>query len=65
MTDMKDKEIKGVHVIDVDEIIQKILLACGDCSVKEKVTLLFKTIDFLFENNPELIPAFTGEASNR
>lgn len=46
-----DKEIEGV----VFQVIQ----ACGVRPLKEKVSLLYLTIDYIFAHNKELVPLFS------
>lgn len=41
---------------EIEDTISQIILACGKSTLKEKVTLLYLAIDFIFEHNKELIP---------
>ena len=48
---------------EMEDRLGQIILACGNCSVKEKVSLLYLSIEFIFEHNKELIPVLCDEAS--
>lgn len=45
----------------MEETIHQIILACGQISLKEKVRMLYRTIDYIFIHNPELIPVFCDQ----
>lgn len=55
-------EIEEMNKIEVDremeDTFHQIILACGVRPLKEKVSILYLTIDYIFENNKELIPLF-------
>jgi len=48
---------------EIEDTIGQIILACGSRPLKEKVTLLYLAIDFIFEHNKELIPLFCDEVT--
>ena len=48
---------------EFEDRIHQIILACGPLSLKEKVSMLYLSIDYIFEHNPELMPLFTDEIS--
>lgn len=59
------KEIDKMNMIalnrEIEDTIHQIILACGVRSLKEKVTLLYLTIDYIFDHNPCLKPSLTDE----
>lgn len=48
---------------ETEDTIHQIILACGIRPLKEKVNLLFLTVDYIFFHNKELMPLFTDEVS--
>ena len=58
MTDELEKMSQMAFDREVEDTIHQIILACGVRPLKEKVTLLYLTIDYIFEHNKELIPVF-------
>lgn len=44
---------------EIEDTIHQIILACGTRPFKEKVTMLYLTIDYIFEQNKHLIPLFS------
>jgi hypothetical protein len=43
---------------EMEDTIHQIILACGIRPLKEKVSLLYLTIDYIFSHNKDLIPSF-------
>lgn len=48
---------------EIEDVIHQIILACGVRPLKEKVSLLYMTIDYIFTHNKELLPLFTEEVT--
>ncbi len=48
---------------EMEDTFGQIILACGLRPLKEKVTLLLLTIDYIFEHNKELIPSFCDKVT--
>jgi hypothetical protein len=46
---------------EIEDTIHQIILACGIRPLKEKVSLLYLSIDYIFEHNKELMPLFCDE----
>jgi len=44
---------------EIEDTIHQIILACGVRPLKEKISLLFLSIDYIYAHNNELIPLFT------
>jgi hypothetical protein len=63
MTEDTDKMDQIMFERETEDAIAQIILACGKRQLKEKVTLLYLTIDYIFEHNKELIPYFCDEKS--
>ncbi len=63
MTETKDDKKTLSQEREIEDTIHQIILACGIRPLKEKVTLLYLTIDYIFEHNKELIPAFCDEVT--
>ena len=43
---------------EIEDTIHQIILACGVRPLKEKVTFLHLTIDYIYAHNKELEPSF-------
>ena len=43
---------------EIEDTIHGIILACGTRPLKEKVTLLYLTINYIYAHNKELEPSF-------
>jgi hypothetical protein len=67
MTDEYEDELERMNQIafdrEMEDTFHQIILACGVRPLKEKVSILYLTIDYIFANNKELIPLFTDEVS--
>lgn len=61
MTETKDDKRSLSEKREEEDLFHQIILACGVRPLKEKVTILYLTIDYIFEHNKELIPAFCDE----
>lgn len=61
MTEEIDKMNDIAFNREMEDTMCKIILACGVRPLKEKVTLLYLTIDYIFQNNKELVPEFDDE----
>lgn len=61
MNDQIEKMNEIILTREVEDTIGQIILACGIRPLKEKVTLLYLTIDYIFEHNVELRPVFCDE----
>jgi len=48
---------------EIEDRFNQIILACGVCSLQEKVSILIDTINYIFEHNKELIPVFCDEVT--
>jgi hypothetical protein len=48
---------------EIEDVIHQIILACGVRQLKEKVSLLYMTIDYIFTHNKKLLPLFTEEVT--
>lgn len=57
------EEIERMSILalerEIEDQIHQIILACGTRPLKEKVTLLYLTIDYIFEHNKEMMPLFS------
>lgn len=40
---------------EIEDTIHQVILACGERPLKEKVTMLYLTVDYIFQHNRELI----------
>lgn len=63
MTDEIEEMNKIVVDQEMEDTFHQIILACGIRPLKEKVSILYLTIDYIFANNKELIPAFCDEVT--
>lgn len=63
MTETNDNKGSLSQDREMEDTIHQIILACGIRPLKEKVSLLYLTIDYIFENNKELIPSFCDEVT--
>lgn len=61
MTDKKDKMDQINYDREMEDIFHEIIKACGVRPLKEKVSLLYLTIDYIFANNKELVPHFNDK----
>lgn len=61
MTETNDDKKKLSEDREIEDTIHQIILACGVRPLKEKVSLLYLAIDYIFEHNKELIPLFCDE----
>jgi len=61
MTEEKDDKRSLSKDREIEDRIHQIILACGTRPLKEKVSLLYLSIDYIFEHNKELIPDFCDE----
>lgn len=52
----KVKNKKDNEDNEIEQTIHGIMCACGSMTNKDKVTILYLTIDRIFKNNPELSP---------
>lgn len=62
MTDEQDKYGKqDVMALDkeIEDTIAQIILACGVRPLKEKISLLYLTIEYIFAHNAGIAPLFT------
>lgn len=58
------QKIEGTFVDgEILETINDIINACGNIPLKQKVSMLFLSIDYIFENNKELMPAFSDRVT--
>jgi hypothetical protein len=48
---------------EIEDTIHNIILACGARPLKEKVSLLFLSIDYIYAHNNHLIPLLTDTVS--
>jgi len=58
MTDEIEEMNKMVFDREMEDTFHQIILACGVRPLKEKVTILYLTIDYIYANNKELRPSF-------
>lgn len=56
MTEEIEKMNRIAFNREMEDTMCKIILACGVRPLKEKVTLLYLTIDYIYDNNKHLIP---------
>lgn len=63
MTETNDNKGSLSQDREMEDTIHQIILACGIRPLKEKVSLLYLSIDYIFEHNKELIPAFCDEVT--
>lgn len=61
MTEEAKKEHTLSEAREIEDTIHQIVLACGVRPLKEKVSLLYLTVDYIFEHNKELVPLFCDE----
>lgn len=48
---------------EIEDTMGQIILSCGKRPLKEKVTLLLLTVDYIFANNKELLQLFCNQAT--
>jgi len=63
MTETNEKEHELNLTRDMEDRIHQIILACGVCPLKEKVSLLYLSIDYIFNHNKELAIQFSDEVT--
>jgi hypothetical protein len=58
MTEQNDKT--GIEDLnrETEDLIHQIILACGKRPLKEKVSFLYLTIDYIFHHNKDLQASF-------
>ena len=52
--EQQDKINEIMLTREIENTIHQIILACGKRPLKEKISLLYLSIDYIFENNKEL-----------
>ena len=63
MTEENEKWNDIMLTREIEDTIHQIILACGVRPLKEKVTMLYLSIDYIFEHNKELMPLFCDQVS--
>lgn len=61
MTEENDKIDQRMFDREMEDIFAQIILACGVRPLKEKVSILLLTVDYIYANNKELEPCFSDE----
>lgn len=46
---------------EIEDQIAQVVMSCGPIPLKEKVSLLFLVIDYIFAHNEDIMPSFEDE----